>query len=165
MKLQFSPMEIIDIAISVEKNGEIFYRKAAELVDDRDDVKQTLTKLADWEAEHHSYFLKYKKGSDTSLSPLFDESDKNRKPLTELMGETHRFKNIDAVLSNLKKCKSTDEILELALTQEINGIGFYNSIIEVLADDSAKKEVREIVKEEEAHVSFIEHYLKIIKEG
>ena len=48
MPQEFNLDEIFTIAVDIEKNGEQFYRKAAELTKDKDS-KKLLTELADWE--------------------------------------------------------------------------------------------------------------------
>ena len=52
----FTAMEVFDLAIQVEENGERFYRYALGMVRE-DSLKNVLGLLADQELEHRSAFL------------------------------------------------------------------------------------------------------------
>ena len=61
MSIKFNADEIFEIAIQIEKNGEKFYRKAAEAVSD-EDARQTFIELADMEVAHIKTFADMRTG-------------------------------------------------------------------------------------------------------
>ncbi len=165
MKLSFSPREVIDIAIAIENNGESFYKAASEKVKD-DDAKLLLRQLSGWEAEHSKYFAELKtRLSESELEGLFSEYEGSAEPLTKLIADSHVFVESEPVIHNLNLCRNSSEVLNIALKLEEKAIGFYQSILEVLIDKESKSSLEKIISEEEAHVCFLERFIRNLNQN
>ena len=56
-------------------------------------------------------------------------------------------------------------IFEYALTQEKNGLNFYQNALKQLETSATKNAFKRLIEEEERHVEYIERILKGIREG
>jgi rubrerythrin len=155
MPQEFNLDEIFTIAVDIEKNGEQFYRKAAELTKDKDS-KKLLTELADWEKGHIKIF------SDLRTQLLTaSEKDLSWDPYgeVELYLQSVANRNVFNVDQDYAKFaedhSSINEILEFALAREKESVVFYTSLDMVLPAKLSGGKVTAIIKEEISHIRLI----------
>jgi rubrerythrin len=155
MPQEFNLDEIFTIAVDIEKNGEKFYRRAAELATDQD-AKKLLADLADWEKGHIKIF------SDLRAQLLnAGEKDLTWDPYgeVELYLQSVANRNVFNVDQDYAKFaenhSSIKEILEFALAREKESVVFYTSLDMVLPADLSGGKVNSIIKEEISHIRLI----------
>ncbi len=159
MPQEFNIDEIFTIAVDIEKNGEMFYRRSAELAKDQD-AKKLLTELADWENGHIKIF------SDLRTQMR----DANEKDLTwdpygevelylQAVANRKVFTSEQDVATFADRHSSLKEVLEFALAREKDAVVFYTSLDMVMGDLSGGK-VNTIIKEEYSHIRMITEKLE-----
>lgn len=155
MPQEFNLDEIFTIAVDIEKNGETFYRKAAELTKEKD-TKKLLADLADWENGHIKIF------SDLRAQLLnVSEKDLTWDPYgeVELYLRSVANRNVFDVDQDYAKFaedhSSVKEILDFALAREKESVVFYTSLDMVLPSELSGGKVNAIIKEEISHIRMI----------
>ncbi len=142
----FTAMELFDLAIQVEENGERFYRFAMDRVK-QDSLKKVLGWLADQELQHKSAFLeiKGKIGDKTKPAPPF--SSLSRPVLRRAMGR-HAFSLDELRIDSMQEEK---EILEAAVHFEEDAILFFEFVAAFVSDTGALSILEQIRDEELKH--------------
>ena len=152
MPQEFNVDEIFTIAVDIEKNGEKFYRRAAELTKDQDG-KKLLTELADWENGHIKIF--------SDLHGRLKDANLTWDPYGEVglylqaVANKQVFTAEQDVEGFADSHSSLREILEFALMREKDAVVFYTSIDMVLSKDVTGGKVDAIIKEEISHIRMI----------
>ena len=90
----FSANEILDMAIKLEKNGEVVYRDAIEKVSNPELIT-VLEWMANEEAKHANWFAELKRKLDqNSLNPFMEKM--SRELFNDLLGDKNFFlKEVD----------------------------------------------------------------------
>ena len=155
MPQEFNLGEIFTIAVDIEKNGEKFYRRAAELATD-EDAKKLLADLADWENGHIKIF------SDLRARLLgAGERDLTWDPYGEVELYLQAVANrqvftVDQDVADFAEAHSSiKEILEFALAREKESVVFYTALDMALPEDLSGGKVTAIIKEEISHIRLI----------
>jgi rubrerythrin len=159
MPQEFNVDEIFTIAVDIERNGEAFYRRAAELATDQD-AKKLLTELADWEHGHIKIFkdlhTRVRNASEKDLVwdpygevELYLQAVANRQVFTVELDHAEF----------VEKHSSLKEILEFALARERESVVFYTSLDMVLTQDLSKGNVKSVIREEVSHIRLISEKL------
>jgi rubrerythrin len=151
MPQEFNIDEIFTIAVDIEKNGEKFYRRAAELATDQD-AKKLLADLADWEKGHIKIF--------SDLHARLKDANLTWDPYGEVelylqaVANRQVFTNEHGVVEFAENHSSLREILEFALAREKDAVVFYTSL-DMVAGDLSDGKVNAIIKEEISHIRLI----------
>jgi len=149
----FSLEEIIDIAVHLEKNGESFYRKAAEIHSDPSLISR-LQWLADEEASHAEKFSAMKQSvkievADPSLAEM------GRRLFQQAMGQ-QSFSLTDEGLSEIQNIQ---ELIKLAVEFEKDTIIFYEMLRSFIEDETVLEQLDQIIAEEHRHVDELQALL------
>lgn len=146
MSFMFNADEIFAMAEGIEENGELFYRKAAEHVADRE-AKDFLIMLANFEVEHRNIFRKMRQElSEADRRVMtYDPNNEAALYLSSLAG-TKVFGETDTAPSDLT------EIFRRALAAEKDSIAFYLGMKDLMASASGKETIDEIIREEMRHI-------------
>ncbi|MGM0442774.1 MAG: ferritin-like domain-containing protein [Fibrobacterota bacterium] len=158
----YSAKEIVQIGIEIEKNGEAFYRAAADGAESPE-VRTLFADLAGWEMNHVSIFQSI--GDEIqNETPLTTEMDENDLAVQYLKAtaDSHIFvknKNMEKLAHN---CKSEMEALEMALTFEKDSVLLYTAMTSTMKDRSGseKKAIEKMTREEMKHVSIIQEQIQ-----
>jgi rubrerythrin len=142
----FTAMELFDLAIQVEENGERFYRLALSKVRE-DSLKNVLGSLADQELEHRSAFLEIKERIGDKTKPAPPVSSLGREVLRGAMGR-HAFSLDELQVDSIQGEK---EILEAAINFEEDSILFFEFIAAFVSDPGALLTLQQIRAEELKH--------------
>jgi rubrerythrin len=157
MGLLFNVDEVFQVAIEIERNGETFYRRAAERVQDKK-VKDTLGRLASLEKDHEALFASLKRQLTTAEKEetTFDPAGEAAAYLKAL-ADTRVFfrKEIDM--------SSPEEVLKAAILAEKDSIAFYLGMKEMIQGQTGKSRMDEIIREEMQHVRLLGNELMGLK--
>lgn len=149
----FSLIEILDLALRLEKNGEEFYRSAAGKFTDRE-LRNLLEWLAEEEVRHKDWFHKIRE--EALAKGKEDPSElKGREILVDILGD-QRFSLADVDLSAIQEA---EEVLSIAEEFERDTIVFFEMILSLASDHKTIETLRQIIEEENRHVLSIRKYL------
>ncbi len=162
MAIQFNIEEIFEIAQQIERNGALFYAKAASIMDDQNH-KLLLLDLVDMEEKHERVFayLKEKLVDRQADREFFDPNSSAAKYL-------HSF--VDGLVFDyhadpskyITKNKSLEEILSFAIGLEKDSIVFYYGIQELVPKEFGKDTISTIIKEEMKHITLLNDKIKAL---
>jgi rubrerythrin len=148
----FSLAEVYDLGIRIERNGEKFYRDALEQAWSKP-IADMLKRLAEEEVKHVDFFMRRMDAlKQKRENPFLDEMGASM--LRDILGnQTFSLKDTD-----VSKIRSTAELVALAIEFEKDTILFYEMVGSFMTDEEARRELKEIIEEEERHVALFESY-------
>ena len=149
----FSTIEILDIAIGIEQNGEAVYREALEIVSEPRLV-ELLTWMADEEVEHARWFSNLKQNVEAgSTNPFVEEM--GRELFNDLLGEkSFSHKEVD-----FSKVEQVDDLMAIFIEFEKDSILFYELLEPFIEDESTLKNLKKIIAEENNHITRIQDFI------
>jgi len=139
-------LKIIDKAINLEKNAQVFYAHASEHVDSVEG-KKTFRWLADFEASHESKLMS--KRREVLEDPSLAGSDPPRLNLDLEISESGSGTTFDPGISDI-------DILILALDNEKRAKAFYERKSAHLTDGPLKELMMLFAREEDKHIRIIQ---------
>jgi rubrerythrin len=148
----FSLEEILDLGIRIEKNGEKFYREAEKKVA-LEELKTLLTRLADDEVEHLSFFSRKKEALKSK--PADPELEKLASSVLQGILGDQSFSLMEA---NPADMETIDDLLNLAIEFEKDTILFYEMLTSLAARGEPLKGLDEIIEEENRHVARLQGF-------
>ena len=147
----FNLTEIFDIAQKIEENGEIFYRKAAEVYPDHSEF---LLDLAVQEQGHHTVFTNMKEKAQTEES-YFEDPDGTIKAHLDSIASKLVF-DMDATIKEVfGNASSIIEIMDAAIGRENDTIAFFTEAKKLMKDEEDSKVMQDMIDEEVSHVRWI----------
>ncbi len=158
MEDTLSPIEVLDIAKQIERNGVAFYRKAAELFEDP--TPRTLfLALAQRELEHEMVFADMQKllleNDDIEPAPQHQDEPSSPKAIAGLavFGITHE------PAGHLAGDETFAEILKMAIVKEKDSVVFYTGLKSFVSDDKGIETISDIIQEEMRHIRLLSENL------
>ncbi len=162
----FSLSEILQMARRIEENGEAFYRKAAETVEE-DSLKNLFTELADMEVEHARVFDAMKEqleGKDAALT-AFDPQGEAALYLGAFV-DRRIFDPDEDPLAIFSGEVDAEKILLKAIEKEKETIIFYLGLKDAVyassMQDAVRPSIDDIIGEEKKHVAVLADKLKTL---
>jgi rubrerythrin len=157
MSYDFNADEVFQMAEQMERNGQKFYRTAAEAVSD-DEKKKLLLQLADMEVDHEKTFkaMRAELTEKEKSSTVFDPEGESALYLRALV-DTRVFFEKDLDVSSMEK------ILKAAIEAEKDAIVFYLGIKNAVPADLGQDRLDHIIKEEMGHVRLLSRELVQLK--
>lgn len=148
----FNADEIFEMAIDIEKQGEQFYSKAADLFEDTA-IQSLLRGLARMEADHQMVFsiMRDELLRDESYTKGFDPDDLSASYLHAMTKGVIFDTKLDPS-SRLSGGVSLEDVLKMGIEAEKNSIVFYTGIKGIVPDRLGKEKVDRIIAEEMKHV-------------
>jgi rubrerythrin len=148
----FTLSEVYNLGIGIEKNGEKFYRDALKQAWSAP-IADMLKLLAEEEVKHIDFFVRRMDAvKQKRENPFLDEMGTS--VLKDILGnQTFSLKEAD-----ISKIKSINELVALAIDFEKDTILFYEMIGSLITDERVRRELEEIIEEEERHVKLFEGY-------
>ncbi|SMB87398.1 Rubrerythrin [Desulfonispora thiosulfatigenes DSM 11270] len=144
----FKAIEVLNFAVQVEKNGEIFYNTVAELSEDAK-VKEIFTGLAKAEAQHIVDFTALMEGVSNVETPEAYEGEFEE--YMKALVDSHVFiKNTD-VKALAGKVSSPREAIDLAMSFEKDSILFFSELRRVVTDHN-QNTIDDLINQEHAHI-------------
>jgi rubrerythrin len=150
----FTVHEIYALAVQIEKNGEDFYRNAAEKVSSAD-LQALFNRLAEDEVSHRETFQQ--READLSLSEPSGSrhGDTGTHRLQGLLGDqAFSLKELD--LSALQR---QEDLIAAAVEFEKDTILFYDMISAFIEDPRVLSRIKEIKEEENRHIALLEAHV------
>jgi rubrerythrin len=142
----FSANEILDIAIKLEKNGEVVYRDAIEKVSSPELIA-VLEWMANEEVKHANWFsdLKFKL-DQKSINPFMEQM--SRELFNDVLGDKNfSLKDID-----FSSVSDIDALLVIFIEFEKDSIRFYQVLEPFIEDPICLETLKKIIDEENCHI-------------
>ena len=158
MNVKLNAIEVFEIAQQIERNGAMFYRKAAELFSESD-ISNIFLELADWEIRHEQVF------KDMSIK-IIDSAQKTTSELEKkdfdpkLMACLAVFGTVSDPIHKLKNINNITDALKTAIEKEKDSIAFYEGLKDFVPDRDNQNKVDTIIEEEAHHIKILNQALK-----
>lgn len=152
MSYDYNADDVFEMAEQIERNGAVFYRKAAADIKDPD-AKNFLSDLATMEDNHENIFQHEKKLTEAEkTSTVFDPGGEAGSYLKAL-ADTRIFfeKEIDT--------QSLQAILKAAILAEKDSIVFYLGMKDLVPEGLGQSRLDGIIKEEMSHINLLSRRL------
>lgn len=153
--MNFDVSEVYQFAIGIEENGEAFYRRLSEELED-ENVKKFFNRLANDEKSHkrkfESMLSKIKEYKPSDIYP-----DEYFAYLRAYMRDTV-FPN-EISKETLKEVGNLINAVNYSLDRELDSIFYYTGIKSVIPEDQ-KNLIDDIISEEKKHFSSLSSFLK-----
>jgi len=149
MNEQFTIQEIVEIAIEIEKNGEVFYRMLSESANIAP-LRDLFKNLSEAEKKHKAKFeeiLKSVGGYQISEIYYADEYMGYMKAIAD----EQVFKKDLSAVDVAKSVKSSKEAIDLAIDFEKDSIIFLHEMQDII-DEDEKDTVKKLLNEERDHI-------------
>ena len=153
MGVSFNADEVFEMAVQIEENGAAFYRRAAELHSDQDEVKFLLA-LAKVEDKHKETFQEMRSALAASEkgASAYDPYDEAVLYL-DAIADSSGGEGSPKVTDMLTGKESLTDILETAIELEKNSILFYLGLVDVVPERLGRQKVQDIINQEKAHLA------------
>lgn len=153
--MYYSGLEIIEIAVRIEENGQEFYTAAAEMIEESSDVKGLFYDLAEKELTHIAIFQKL---ADKFEAETFEFNKDEASDYIGHLADTHIFGRKDAGAELAKTVTTPRQALEIAYKFENDSVHFYEELLKRTETDS-KKVILQIIEEEKEHAAEIKQFM------
>jgi rubrerythrin len=149
----YNVVEILKIAVNIEKNAVTFYAAAAEQ-DVSEPIRKLMSDLSTWEKQHVSLFSRMVSEWEDKDAVSFDPEDHVEGYLRAVAsGKIFTAAKLEKEMP--KPGDSAIQLLERALQREQEAIVLFLALRDSLTDPDDKKAVEDLVREEMSHVSFL----------
>ena len=149
----FSVLEILDLAVQLEKNGESVYRDAVDKVTNPDLVT-LLVWMADEEASHMRWFSELKKKyAAHSINPFMEEM--GQQVFSGILGDkSFSHKDVD-----FTRVDRLDDLIGIFIEFEKDTVLFYETLIPFVEDNDTLENIAKIIAEEHNHIKKLNEFL------
>lgn len=153
MAIRFNPNEILTVAEQIERNGAMFYRRAAGMEDDAD-AKEMLVAMAAMEDEHEQTFASMRADltEQERQAVVFDPEGELPLYLRALADRTV-FDLTGDPWARLTGKEEIADILRVGIGVEKDAIVFYLGLKEMVPKRFGGDRIDAIIKEEMGHIS------------
>lgn len=153
MSMVFNACEVLEMAKRIERNGEAFYRRAADL-HSASAQREFLTSLADMEVVHERVFADLQRAMPKSACEE-TSYDPNGEAVLYLqsMSDMHGGEGARAATMALTGKETMEDILKTAIILERKSILFYLGIEDLVPERFGRESVRRVIAEEKSHVA------------
>ena len=146
----FSATEILDMAIKLEKNGEVVYRDAIEKV-----TNPELITLLEWmaneEDKHANWFAELKRKLDQKgVNPFMEKM--SQELFNDLLGD----KNFSLKDVDFSSVRDFDELIAIFIEFEKDSVLFYEILEPFIEDSVSLESLKQIIDEENCHIERLE---------
>ncbi len=145
--MKYNTVELLEIAISLEKEGAEFYNTIANSVSSTES-KNLFMEFAGDEKKHEAIFLELKKTTD-----IFVDSDEDDTEMPGLIEQITR-RNI---LPGIPVGKIEDfhplTAIKLAVQTEKNTIEFYKKLLKRIKSNESRTLIKTLIEEEKHHLN------------
>ena len=153
MIVDLNAYEIFEIAERLERNGAMFYRKAAEYYFENAELRMLLLDIAETEDEHEKVFAKMRRQltSESRRVVAFDtleDMDEYIKTLADRSVFDVEMKPEDVLTGN----ESAADIVKLAIKSEKDAIVYYVGLKNLIYSHATRDRIEEIISEEMDHI-------------
>ncbi|MBN1317276.1 MAG: ferritin family protein [Anaerolineales bacterium] len=145
----FKAADVIEMALQIEKNGEVFYKRVAEKIDSPV-IKALFEDLAQQEIYHYQTFEKL---AQTAWdSPMLTPSDwQDYLGYLDATVQSAFFEGSDKSLALADKVTGTKEAIQMAMGFEKETLLFFHDL-QNMVPEGEKATVARIIAEEKTHL-------------
>lgn len=157
--VRFTLQDLFEIALNMEKNGELFYRRVAEKCS-RGDLRKLLHTLADMEVAHRELFSRMQKSVPAHLHELvFEIKDPGEYLYFQnlLQTKTMPMPRIDSLI---EANPPEEDLIRYALDREKDSVIFYHTMKEFISPSEGAQQIDGIIREEVKHVQILSSVLQ-----
>ena len=149
----FSANEILDMAIKLEKNGEVVYRDAIANVSNPELIT-LLEWMADEEVKHADWFAELKfKLDQKSVNPFMEKM--SRELFSDLLGDKNFFlKDVD-----FSSVSEIDDLIAIFIEFEKDSVRFYQVLEPFIGDPVSLEGIKKIINEENCHIKRLQELM------
>ena len=149
----FSANEILDMAIKLEKNGEVVYRDAIANVSNPELIT-LLEWMADEEVKHADWFAELKlKLDQKSVDPFMEKM--SRELFSDLLGDKNFFlKDVD-----FSSVSEIGDLIAIFIEFEKDSVRFYQVLEPFLGDPVSLEGLKKIIGEENCHIKRLQELM------
>ncbi len=162
MSPTYSAGEIFEIAQQIERNGERFYEKAAEMAEEPE-AKALMRDLAEMERAHQQTFaaMSEELSEEERSEPFYDPNGEAGQYLRAVAGgEVFDLRSDPSEW--LGDGRTMREILRKALDLEKDSISYYVGIRGAVPEALGKDKIEHIIREEMLHVAQLNEALQVL---
>ncbi len=156
MAILFGASEVLEFAMKIEENGEIFYRETAKKMETKE-IKETFNYLADEEVRHKQRFKEMLSSVEKYAPP--ESYPGEYFAYLRAYADEHIFSKEKTAEIAAKEMKSAKEAVKFALSIENDSILYYLETRN-LVPEPQRGAIDRIVEEERRHYLRL-HNLKI----
>ena len=149
----FSANEILDMAIKLEKNGEVVYRDAIANISNPELIT-LLEWMADEEVKHADWFAELKlKLDQKSVNPFMEKM--SRELFNDLLGDKNFFlKDVD-----FSSVSEIDDLIAIYIEFEKDSVRFYQVLEPFIGDPISLEGIKKIINEENCHIERLQELM------
>jgi len=151
--------DVFVMGVRIEENGNAFYKGAAARAGNAK-MKKLFEDLAAMEQSHILFFkeLRSQLPSPIATDQVWDPEGLAESYL-QATADTHIF-TMEAADQRLKKAKTLDDVLELAIQFEKDSVSFFLGMKELLPDSKDKGAIDKLILAEMDHVRLLSNVQK-----
>jgi len=157
----YNAHEVFEIGVNIEKNGRLFYQKAAVQTADRD-ARTLLEELAAWEQSHVELFLDLQSQLGKNAGPEYSFGDEEASAYLQSIAGSHIFitgADIDGIV---KKCRTPADTMRVAIGFEKDSVTLYTGMKGLIPEKFGRGDIDKIILEEVRHVSLIARRIALL---
>jgi rubrerythrin len=145
----FTAIEAIEMAMKIERNGEVFYNEAAAKSTDPE-VKTLFEDLAVQERGHYQTFEEMLQGTQPALELPAEEHDQYE-TYVQVALENALFAGPDKALDLARQAEGREVALRAAIGFEKDTLLFYYDLRDMV-NEADRETISRIIREEKKHV-------------
>lgn len=150
MNDNYSIQEIIEIAIEIEKNGELFYRTLSEYAN-TSKLRELFDYLSKEEKSHIAKFGKIlSSAGGYQISEVYYAT--NYMGYMKAIADERVFKSDTSAIEFARSMKKPEEAINAALGFEKESVLFLHELEAILSDSEDKEPIRRLLNEEREHI-------------
>ncbi len=149
MSMIFNADEVFAMAVQVERNGQAFYQKAADIQND-DATRSFFLELVEMEKAHVTTFqaMREQFADSGETMDMYDEGGQ----YLAAVADGYRIEGAPSVTAALTGNETVDDILRMAIRLEKDAVLFYLGIKDVVPEGLGKDKIDLIIDEEKQHL-------------
>ncbi|KAF2958380.1 rubrerythrin [Thermotoga sp. Ku-13t] len=159
----FNIDEVFEMAEQIERNGVVFYNKAAEMFPEYT-KKSVFLKLAEMEKEHEKRFHQMRlelAAKEREITQFLDPQGEAAAYLRAMVSGKVFDSKLDPT-TRFKQVGSVSDVIRIAIDVEKDSIIFYLGLKEMIPQGLGKDKIDLIVREEMSHVALLSDMLEKI---
>ena len=163
MSIKFNADEVFEMAEQIERNGEKYYRRAAQGVKEKKSQK-FLLQLADMEAQHQQTFaaMRAEVAAAAKEDTVWDPENEAVAYL-RAMADSNVFKLSEDPAESLTGKESLNDIFTKAVGMERDSIVFYLGLRDMVPPRLGRNKVDAIIEQEKGHIVALTRMLNSLK--
>ena len=164
MGISFNADEVFEMGMDIERNGEAYYRKAAELADDPE-VKKIFEELMAAEQSHYETFKKLRENLPAGdTTPLVSDPEDQGYLYLDALVKSRLFDNAREAEEVVSRASGPIDVLQGALSFEKDTILFFTEMKARTREELGASEIDRLIAEERDHVIWISSLIKKLRE-